>query len=73
MSIQEEIAQGIDKALDAWQGDESEPQFVAAAIMPLVRKAQAEAWSAGWDASERFGYPIDDEDSFENPHREGRS
>ena len=26
------------------------------------------AWEQGWDASERFGYPVDPEDSFENPY-----
>lgn len=40
--IEEEIAQALDRAFDAWDGKESEPQFVARQIMPLVKRAQAE-------------------------------
>lgn len=33
------------------------------------RQVAERAWDEGWDASERYGYPIDEDDSYENPYR----
>lgn len=45
MDIEAEIARALDEAFDAWDGKVSEPQFVASRLMPLVKRAQAEAWA----------------------------
>lgn len=50
-------------------------QEAADAIMPLVRKAQAEAWDEGFDAGERdvMEHVTFDEPCIENPYIEQNS
>lgn len=43
MSVEEEIARVIDKALDDWQGEGSEVAFVTARLSPLLNRVRAEA------------------------------
>lgn len=43
-----------------------------AAYDRLIAQVREEAWDEGWDASERFGYPADPLETYENPYRASR-
>lgn len=65
MNIGEEIAQALDGLLvDSYDSPSSET--LAAAVMPLVKRAQAEAWSQGHAHGEFYA---DDPIAFQdNPY-----
>lgn len=41
-------------------------------ILRGIARVREEAWDEGWDASERFGYPADPLETYENPYRAAR-
>lgn len=71
MDIEAEIAQRIDKELDGDCGYGT-GEWLASQIMPLFRRAQAEAWDEGFDAGERdvLEHETFDEPCIKNPYIE---
>lgn len=59
------------------RADDAPTDYIAAAVLPIIRKAQADAWDEGFDVGESSGYAIGrDTDAWENnidnPYREAR-
>ena len=68
MNIEEEIAQQIREHLVGADGG-ADSRTIAAALMPLVKRAQAEARAEGWEAAAHRVIAMVDSDGMIDQHR----